>query len=287
MCVSPQRRALFRHVDFKKCSEPEVFCTFSLANVRFATAACTFSTCWLQKGAPNMRCFVHFHLRMRVSPQRRALFRHLDFKKCSKHEVFCTFSLANVRFATAACNFWFLRETRTSAPAALTGLLFHWPDARIIEKTQHFATSLTFRANVSSFFWLSDYCIFCRLTWLLDDCAFHLLFNSPYCRKFLFKLPSISESLIFQQQQFANQSHQQSTWSLTKVQPTWRNQPPGRCLLRCAWASVRCCRQQKCQCLHDFRRVLVSGWVCASEVWGLWLLWFRILFDVVCPKLNW
>ena len=51
-------------------------------------------------------------------------------------------------------------------------------------------TSLTFGADVSSFFWLSDYCIFCRRTWLLYCWSFHLLFNSPYCRKFLFKLPS-------------------------------------------------------------------------------------------------
>ena len=34
------------------------------------------------------------------------------------------------------------------------------------------------------------YCIFCRLTWRLYCSAMHLLFNSPYCRKFLFKLPS-------------------------------------------------------------------------------------------------
>ena len=104
--------------------------------------------------------------------------------------MFCTFSLQNVLFATAACNFWCLLSAPSSAPAALTSLLLDWPDTRIIEKTQHFATSLTFRAYVSSFFQLSDYCIFCPLTWLLYCWAMHVLFNSPYCRKFLFKLPS-------------------------------------------------------------------------------------------------
>ena len=128
---------------------------------------------------------------MCISPQRRAILRHHNFKKCSEPVSCLTCSLQNARFATAACNFWFLRRTLTSAPAALTGLLFDWPDTQIIEKTQHFATSLTFRADVSSFFWLSNYCIFCRLTWLLYCCAFHLLFNSPYCRKFLFELPSM------------------------------------------------------------------------------------------------
>ena len=198
MCVSPQRRAIFRHLNFKKCSENVVFCTFSLENVRFATAAYNFQTSSLQKAvrswgvwyiftckctfrhsgvqffdittsksAPNMRCFVPFDLQMCVSPQRRAIFRHHNFKKCSEHEVFCTFWLENVRFTTAACNFCFLCWAPTSAPAALTGLLFDWPDTRIIEKTQHFATSLTFRADTSSFFRLDYYCILCRLTWLL------------------------------------------------------------------------------------------------------------------------
>ena len=191
--------------------------------MRFATAACIFSTSELQKvvpecqffniftskcafrhrgvhffdirtykSGPNTSCFVHFHFKMRLSPQGRAFFRHQNLQKWSKHLMFCTFSLENVLFTTAACNFWFIRWPPDSAPAALTGLLFDWPDTRIIEKTQHFVTSLTFSADVSSFTWLWHYCIFCRLTWLLYCCAMHLLFNSPYCRKFLFKLPSIN-----------------------------------------------------------------------------------------------
>ena len=106
-------------------------------------------------------------------PQRRAIFRHQNFKMCSENVVFCAFSLQNVLFATAACNFWFLLWPHDSAPAALTGLLFDWTDTRIIEKTQHFATSLTFGADVFSFFWLSRYCICFLLTWLLYS-AFQL-----------------------------------------------------------------------------------------------------------------
>ena len=49
MCFSPQRRAIFRHLNFKKWSKHAVFCTFSLPNVLFATAACNFSTSELQK----------------------------------------------------------------------------------------------------------------------------------------------------------------------------------------------------------------------------------------------
>ena len=49
MCFSPQRRTLFRHLNLQKCSEHVMFCTFSLPNVLFATAAYNFSTSELQK----------------------------------------------------------------------------------------------------------------------------------------------------------------------------------------------------------------------------------------------
>ena len=49
MCLPPQQRALFRHLNFQKWSEPLVFCTFSLRNVLRATTACTFSTSQLPK----------------------------------------------------------------------------------------------------------------------------------------------------------------------------------------------------------------------------------------------
>ena len=49
MCFAPQRRALFRHRNFQKWSEPLVFLTFWLRNVLRATTACTFSTSQLPK----------------------------------------------------------------------------------------------------------------------------------------------------------------------------------------------------------------------------------------------
>ena len=107
--------------------------------------------------------------------------------------MFCTFSLQNVLLATAACNFWFLLWPHDSAPAALTSLLFDSPDTRIIGKTQRFATSLTFGAGESSFFWLSRYCIFFLLTLL------HLLtllscdFTSSICFSSAFQLSILSE----------------------------------------------------------------------------------------------
>ena len=206
MCFSPQRRAIFQHLNFKKWSENVVFCTFSLENVLLATAACKFWTSELQKVVWECSVFVHFHLKMCFSPQRRAIFGHLNFKKWSETLSFVAFWLQNVLLATAACNFWFLLWPHDSAPAALTSLLFDSPDTRIIGKTQHFATPLTFGADVSSFFWFSRYCIFFLLTLLhlltllsSDFTSSHLLFicfsTLHIVGSLLFKLPSINVAI--------------------------------------------------------------------------------------------
>ena len=136
MCFAPQRRALFRHLNFQKWREHVVFCTFWLGNVLRATTACTFLTSQLpkvvrdrqfltlltskcasrhngvhffdiatSKSGPTLRCFVHFDLEMCFAPQRRALFWHLNFQKWSDAEVFCAFWLGNVLRATTACTF--------------------------------------------------------------------------------------------------------------------------------------------------------------------------------------
>ena len=139
MCFAPQRRALFhlfRHLNFQKWSETLVFLTFWLRSALRATTAYTFSTSeppkmvrtpgvldiltWTcasrhndvhflnistSKSGPRMVCFVHFDFKMCFAPQRRALFRHLNFQKWSENGVFCTFWLQNVLRATTACTF--------------------------------------------------------------------------------------------------------------------------------------------------------------------------------------
>ena len=185
MCFAPQRRALFRHLNFQKWPEPLVFCTFWLGNLLRATTACTFSTSQLPKvvrtpsvlyiltwkcasrhngvhffdiatpkSGPNVVCFVHSDLEMCFPPQRPALFRHPNFQKCSETQVFCAFWLRDVLRATTACNFSSLIWPAGSAPAALASLLFDPPEPQIIGKTQRFASFLPFRASASSFFWL-------------------------------------------------------------------------------------------------------------------------------------
>ena len=105
MHVSPQRRTILQHQDLQKWSKHVMFCAFSLPNVPFATGVCIFFNIRTYKSGPKTSCFVHFHCRMYLSPQERAFFQHQNLQKWSKHVMFCTFSLPNVLFATAACIF--------------------------------------------------------------------------------------------------------------------------------------------------------------------------------------
>ena len=99
MRFSPRRRAIFRHRNFKKCSET---LTSKCASRHSGVQCFDIGT---SKSAPNLTCFVHFHFKMCFSPQRRAIFRHRNFKKWSGADVLGTFSLQNVLLATTACNF--------------------------------------------------------------------------------------------------------------------------------------------------------------------------------------
>ena len=165
MCLSLQRRAIFRHRNFKKWSEPVSFLAFWLENVPLATAACNFSTSQLQKvvrarqffsiltlkctsrysgaqffhiatskNGPNLTCSVHFDFKMCFSLQRRAIFRRRNFKKWSAPDNFLAFWLENVLLATAARNFSCVLCRASPAPAALARLLFDPADTQNIEK---------------------------------------------------------------------------------------------------------------------------------------------------------
>ena len=105
MCFSLQRRAIFQHLNFKKCTETVSFLTFLLANVLCASrhSGVQFFDIATSKSGPRMSCFVHFHFKMCLAPQPRAIFQHLNFKKCSETVSFLTFLLGNVLRATAAC----------------------------------------------------------------------------------------------------------------------------------------------------------------------------------------
>ena len=160
MCFSLQRRAIFPHRNFKKWSENAVFCTFWLQNVLLATAVCNFSTSQLQKVKVVRECCVLYILTSK-----------------------CASRYSCLQFFTSPLNRYLRTRRFTEVPLRPSPPTNHW-------KTQHFATSLTFRACGSSFDWLSRNCIFFLLTLLLfsafsssDSAALLSFFNCPYCRK--------------------------------------------------------------------------------------------------------
>ena len=163
-CAFRHSRVQFRHQNFKKCSENNSFSPFWLPNVRFATAACIFSTSELQKvlrewqffniltsecasrhsgvqffdmrtskSAPKLMCFVQFDFSMRFSPQWRAIFRHLNFQKCSETVSFfssftskCAFRHSGVQFLISPLSSY-LRTRRFNRPTfGLTRHTNHW-----------------------------------------------------------------------------------------------------------------------------------------------------------------
>ena len=154
MCFSPQRQAIFRQQNVKKCSEDYSFLTFWLSNVLFATAACNFATSELQKVVQTRGVLYIF---------------------TSK----CAFRHSGVQFLMSPLS-TYLRTRRFNRPTF--GLTRH--------------TNLWKNTTFRDFSNIWRGCIFFLLTfWLLhllstDLTTLLLLFNSPYCRKFLFKLPS-------------------------------------------------------------------------------------------------
>ena len=137
----------------KSGPRPPVFYTFDLECASRHNGVHFFDIS-TSKSGPRPPVFYTFDLEMCFAPQRRALFRHLNFQKWSEPGVFWTVWLGNVLRATTACNFSSLIWPAGSAPAALASLLFEPPEPQIIGKTQCFATFLPFRASASSFFWL-------------------------------------------------------------------------------------------------------------------------------------
>ena len=83
MCFAPQRRALFRHRNFQKWSGPG--CALYIFTWKCASRhnGVHFFDISTSKSGPTLRCFVRFDLEMCFAPQRRALFRHLNFQKWS------------------------------------------------------------------------------------------------------------------------------------------------------------------------------------------------------------
>ena len=152
MCFSPQRRTIFRHLDFKKCSETDVFCTFSLQNLHFTTAACIFSTSELQK-----------------------VLRHRQFFSIFTSK--CAFRHSGVQFLISPLSSY-LRARRFNRPTfGLTRHTNHWKNTAFRD------FSNIWRGYI--FFLLT----FALLHLLSADLTTLLCFSTVHI-EFLFKLPS-------------------------------------------------------------------------------------------------
>ena len=170
----PQRRTLFEHLNFQRCSEADVLWTCWLRNVLRATTACTFWTSELPTMLRTRQFFTLLTSKCASHHKGAHFFPHLNFQKWSDPGVFCTFWLPNVLRATTACNFSSLIWPDGPEPTALASLLFDSPEPQIIGKTLGIFFLLTLSLLWSSLFFSS--------LWLFPS----LLFICPYCRKFDF-----------------------------------------------------------------------------------------------------
>ena len=209
MCVSPQRQAIFRQQNVKKCSEDYSFFNILTFKCAFRHSGVQFFDIWTDKSAPKPSC--------------------------------CTFWLSNVLFATAACNFSTSEQTKVLRSRHVlyiltfkcafrhSGVQFLMSPLSTYLRTRRFnrpTFGLTRHTNLWKNTALRDFsniwrgCIFFLLTfWLLhllstDLTTLLLLFNSPYCRKFLFKLPSIIYSTLINNEGIHPWLHATSSWTM-------------------------------------------------------------------------
>ena len=161
MCSAPQRRALFRHLNFQKWSERGVFLYILTSKCASRHNGVHFFDIATAKSGPTPWCFLTFWLR-------------------------------NVLRATTVCNFSSLIWPDGSAPAALASLLFDPPQPHIIGKNTVNRDFPTF-SRICIFFLLTLSLLWPSLFYssLLCDSS-HLYFSSVRTVGSLtFKLPSI------------------------------------------------------------------------------------------------
>ena len=172
----PQRRTLFEHLNFQRCSEADVLWTFWLRNVLRATPPCTFWTSEL----PTMlhpSVFSHFWPPNVLRTTRACTFSTsqlpkvvrtwcvlyiLTSKRASRHN--------GVQLFISHLARW-LRTYHFSEPIFQpSGATNHWENTMHLLSSDFFS-SLTFSLLLFSSLWLFP----------------SLLFIRPYCRKFDFK----------------------------------------------------------------------------------------------------
>ena len=149
------------------------------------------------KSGPTVWCFYHFDLKMCFTTHPRALFRRLNFQKCSRAEALLMFWLGHVLRATAETHLW-RSSTSKSAPTMMClghfdiGVQFFISHLTRCLRTRRFSEP-AFRPSGDTRHWkntmsrdfstFSFTCIFFLLTfslltvsllWLLSPRLFHL-----------------------------------------------------------------------------------------------------------------
>ena len=114
MCFSPQPRGIFRHQNFKKCSRT-LFFSILTSECAFRHSGVQFFDIRTSKSASELTCFVHFHFQMRLSPQLRAIFRHQNFKKCSRTLSFFSILTSECAFRHSGVQFFDIRTSKSAS----------------------------------------------------------------------------------------------------------------------------------------------------------------------------
>ena len=120
-CTIPFACHAKRHLNVQKCSVPPQFftlLTWKCASRHNSVHVFDIST---SKRSPELRCFVHFDFDMCFAPQRRLLFRHLNFQKLRCFE-FCHLQMCFAPQRRAI----FHRSSGQLAPHPLSGATNQW-----------------------------------------------------------------------------------------------------------------------------------------------------------------
>ena len=202
MCFAPQRRALFRHLNLQKWSEH--VCVLYILTSKCASRhnGVHFFDISTSKSGPKLVCFVHFDLEMCFAPQRRALFRHLNFQKWSEPLVLLCILTSKCASRHNGVHFFDISTSKSGPDHECALYNLTWKYASRHNGVQFFISHLaswlrtrrfsepTFRPSGATNHWkntvfrdfptFSPICIFCLLT--LSLLLFFLLI-------FLFSLP--------------------------------------------------------------------------------------------------
>ena len=162
MCFAPQRRALFRHLNFQSAPRPRCFVHFDLLR---ATTACTFSTSQLPKLLRTPQFLTLFTSKC-VSRHNAVHFFDISTSKTAPNPSFLTHFTSKCASRHNAVHFFNI-STSKSGPTLRCFVPFHFeisfaPQRRATfhlsspqmspHPPQCFATFLPFRAPASSFF---------------------------------------------------------------------------------------------------------------------------------------